>query len=93
MIRLPSVPQLEDFDSVSDPRDQKQLDLEPSRWQSDREKPKEPLFGPGLPWFVALAIGILIAALLKDYSWPVRLTGAGVGVAITAIVQAIWYDH
>lgn len=92
MIRPPTVPQLEAYDSVSDPRNQKELDLEPHRWQSDREKPKEPMFGPGLPWFLAFVVGIVIAAFLHDYSWTVRLTGAGVGIAISAIVQAIWYE-
>jgi hypothetical protein len=36
------------------------IDLPPKDWISDREKPREPIFGPGFPDAAAYAIGWLI---------------------------------
>jgi hypothetical protein len=36
------------------------VELLPSEWHSEREKPREPIFGPGLPDAIAYAIGFVI---------------------------------
>jgi hypothetical protein len=38
----------------------KDLDLEPHNWKSEREKPREPIFGPGLPGALAWVVGFSI---------------------------------
>ncbi|WP_315731679.1 MULTISPECIES: hypothetical protein [unclassified Bradyrhizobium] len=41
------------------------IDLPPHQWKSDRPKPHEPIFGPGLPNALAYAVGwIATVALL-----------------------------
>jgi len=42
------------------------LDLEPHNWDSDREKPKEPIFGPGLPGALAWVIGLVAAIAIRQ---------------------------
>ena len=36
------------------------VELLPTEWDSDREKPHEPIFGPGLPSAIAYLIGFAI---------------------------------
>lgn len=43
------------------------LDLNPNEWKSERDRPKEPFFGKGLPGAIAFAIGVIIAGLVKHY--------------------------
>lgn len=38
----------------------KEIDLPPHQWASDRAKPREPIFGPGLPGVLAWLIGFAI---------------------------------
>lgn len=40
--------------------DDKLIDLEPHEWRSEREKPYEPFWGPGLPEAIAYAIGFIV---------------------------------
>lgn len=40
--------------------DRPKIELLPHEWTSDRAKPHEPVFGPGLPQAMAYAIGWLI---------------------------------
>jgi hypothetical protein len=47
--------------------DDKVVDLAPSEWKSEREKPREPLFGPGLGWFIEVVILGTIATLIVHY--------------------------
>lgn len=61
--------------------------------ETDQEKSKESLFSLALPSVITLAFGILIVALLTDYPWPIRLIAAGVCIAISAIVQAVWREN
>lgn len=44
----------------------KDIDLPPHQWKSERRKPHEPLFGPGLPIGVAVVVGIFVAAYFTD---------------------------
>jgi hypothetical protein len=44
------------------------IDLEPSEYRSEREKPKEPFFGPGLPQFIVLVILIFVVAYVREYT-------------------------
>ena len=46
------------------------LDLDPHEWKSERDKPKEPFFGPGLPAFILLCIQIVAVAYIKRYWLP-----------------------
>jgi len=40
------------------------IDLPPKDWVSDREKPREPIFGPGLPDALAYGFGLFGMMLL-----------------------------
>lgn len=42
-------------------------DLLPHEWKSDRPKPKEPLFGPGVPSFLAFMFWLFVVALVSHY--------------------------
>jgi hypothetical protein len=42
------------------------IDLPPKDWVSDREKPREPIFGPGFPGALAWLVG-LVAAISARY--------------------------
>jgi len=43
------------------------FDLEPQNWTSEREKPHEPVFGPGLPGALAWLIGFAITVSITYY--------------------------
>ena len=47
--------------------DQKDLDLAPYEWRSDRPKPREPFFGPGAPGALAYVIAFAITLTLMDW--------------------------
>jgi len=36
------------------------IDLPPKDWVSERKKPREPIFGPGLPGALAYAVGWIV---------------------------------
>jgi hypothetical protein len=40
------------------------IDLPPDQWRSEREKPREPFFGPGLPEGIAYVVGFTVMATL-----------------------------
>jgi hypothetical protein len=43
----------------------KDIDLPPYEWKSERKKPREPFFGPGLPDALAYLVGMFsVMALL-----------------------------
>jgi hypothetical protein len=43
----------------------KMIELNPAEWTSEREKPREPFFGPGLPDALAYLVGMFsVMALL-----------------------------
>lgn len=44
--------------------DQKEIDLHPREWRTDRERPREPFFGSGAPEAAAYAVGFAIMATL-----------------------------
>jgi hypothetical protein len=54
---------------MSDIKEPDQIDLMPKDWESDREKPAEPIFGPGLPgalaWFISFVIVFTITYHLR----------------------------
>lgn len=41
------------------------IELDPQDWRSEREKPHEPFFGPGLPQFIFLVTLVLIISYIK----------------------------
>ena len=47
----------------------KDVDLAPHEWRSEREKPREPFFGPGAPgwlvWMVGLTITLTIGYWIR----------------------------
>jgi hypothetical protein len=50
----------------------KLVDLEPHKWQSEREKPREPFFGSGAgPLIGQLVIGLGAVALMLLFLWSV----------------------
>ena len=50
------------------------FDLEPHQWKSERnkDKPREPFFGPGLWWFIGVMISIVVVAAFKRYILHLR---------------------
>lgn len=50
---------------------------------------REPIFGPGLPWFIGLAAGVFVNALAFDGSMASRFIGPIIGAAIVGLLQAI----
>jgi hypothetical protein len=40
----------------------KMIELNPREWRSEREKPREPIFGPGLPGALAYFITWVVVA-------------------------------
>jgi hypothetical protein len=58
-----------------------EIDLPPEDWQSDREKPREPIFGRGAPYLLAelaiaaAALGLLLLVLLAAGSVKERAYG------------------
>jgi hypothetical protein len=62
------------------------IDLPPKDWRSsdNREKPHEPMFGPGLPWGIGIGIGIIGAAFAIKYGYGAL--GAGAAAIVGAIV-------
>lgn len=47
--------------------DPKVIDLQPQEWRSERDKPHEPLFGPGAPAAIAWLIGFGIVVTVTYY--------------------------
>jgi hypothetical protein len=45
----------------------KDFDLEPQNWKSERAKPREPIFGPGLPGAIAWVVGFAIVFSITYY--------------------------
>ncbi len=45
----------------------KVVDLEPHQWKSERDKPREQFFGPGLGWFIEIAILWAVATVIVHY--------------------------
>jgi len=45
----------------------KDLDLPPHEWKSERKKPREPIFGPGLPGALAWIVGFTIMFSISYY--------------------------
>lgn len=43
------------------------IDLEPKDYSSDRKKPREPFFGPGLPSALAWLVSFVIVASITYY--------------------------
>lgn len=71
---------------------EKLVDLPPHQWQSEREKPREPFFGPGLPFFICFLISIVIAVLLHNHGWMAQLSAGLIGALLGGFAQAI-YDR
>ncbi|HWP27635.1 MAG TPA: hypothetical protein VNL39_14975 [Xanthobacteraceae bacterium] len=44
--------------------DDKLIDLEPHKWTSDREKPREPFWGPDAPAMLGYLIGFIIQLMV-----------------------------
>lgn len=67
------------------------FDLEPYNWKSDREKPKEPIFGPGWPIAVGIVLSIAAAAYLADGTATMKVIGSVLGVVIMGVIRAIYF--
>jgi hypothetical protein len=50
--------------------DPKFIDLPPQEWKSEREKPREPFFGPGLPNAMLYCVGFIAAVIAFHYLRP-----------------------
>ena len=62
-----------------------EIDLPPHQWESDRPKPKEPIFGPGWPIGLATIVGLFVAAYFADQSGKVPIW-AGIAAAAGAFI-------
>jgi hypothetical protein len=71
----------------------KPVDLAPHEWRSsdDREKPHEPIFGPGLPWAIGVVAAIVLVAVAKHYEWGLlgQISAGVIGAAIGAAASAV----
>jgi hypothetical protein len=71
----------------------KSVDLAPHEWRSSdaREKPHEPLFGPGLPWAIGVIAAIVLVAVAKEYEWGLfgQISAGVIGAAIGAAASAV----
>jgi hypothetical protein len=71
----------------------KSVDLAPHEWRSgdSREKPREPLFGPGLPWAIGVIAAIVLVAIAKEYEWGLfgQISAGVIGAAIGAAASAV----
>lgn len=78
-----SPPQLSD-------RSEPSIDLEPYNWSSDREKPREPIFGPGWPIAVGIVLSIIVATIFADGTAAMKVIGGILGAVIMGIVTSIY---
>src|SRR3990167_4650721 len=53
------------------------VDLEPHQWKSEREKPKEPIFGKGWPIGIGVLVAIISGAILIDQDVMPRAVAGG----------------
>lgn len=70
--------------------DPKSLDLAPHEWKSERDKPREPFWGPGLPFFVAFIVSIAIAASMHEYGLMAQVGASCIGAILAGAAQAIY---
>ncbi len=68
----------------------KDIDLEPYNWKSEREKPREPIFGPGWPIAVGVVLSITVAAVLADGSSAMKILGGVLGAIIMGAITSIY---
>lgn len=50
---------------------------------------KPTFFGAGLPWFIGIVLGIIIAASISDFAWYWRVAGGVLGICAGTLVQMI----
>jgi hypothetical protein len=67
----------------------KLIDLEPHKWVSDREKPKEPIFGPGWPILLGVILSVVLAVALIEWNVMPRQFAAGLGGIIGTLTA--WF--
>ena len=67
------------------------VDLEPHNWKSDREKPREPIFGPGWPIALGVVLSIVAATLVSDGTHAMKFVGSILGVVIMALITSIYF--
>jgi hypothetical protein len=75
---------------MTDIKEPQIVELAPHEWKSEREKPREPLFGPGLPFFVAFIVGLAIVSVAHQYGPLAQFTGGLIGASLTGLVMAIY---
>ena len=71
--------------------DPKLIDLEPHKWRSsdEREKPKEPIFGPGWPILLGVILSVVLAVALIEWDVMPRQFAAGLGGIIGTLTAYI----
>jgi hypothetical protein len=67
----------------------KLIDLEPHKWVSDREKPKEPIFGPGWPILLGVILSVVLAVALIEWNVMPRQFAAALGGIIGTLTA--WF--
>jgi len=69
----------------------KDVDLEPQNWQSDRDKPREPIFGPAWPIIPGVIFSVAAIVLIADGTIFTRIVGGIVGALIMGMATAFIY--
>lgn len=69
----------------------KDVDLEPQNWQSDRDKPREPIFGPAWPIIPGVIFSTIAIVLIADGTIVTRVIGGIVGTLIMGMAMAFIY--
>lgn len=66
------------------------IDLSPSEWTTERERLREPFFGPGLPFLFVFIASIVLATVAHEYGPLAQLSAAAIGAVIGSVVNAIY---
>lgn len=66
----------------------KEIDLPPTEWTSEREKPAEPFFGPGWPIGLSAIASIVLAAIFHEGG--LYVVGAILGVVVAGIIAQVY---
>lgn len=67
---------------------EKVVELLPNEWTSEREKPHEPIFGPGWPMAAGVILGIILTVYIGADTFAGRLIGPVLGAVAGSIFAA-----
>jgi hypothetical protein len=66
--------------------DPKLVDLPPHQWKSERDKPREPIFGDGWPILLGLVLTIALATWFVESGWVERWLAIPLGGVLGTVI-------